>query len=153
MPSFEERFSNLFSRGSAKAQQAVAAAQGKTMPPAGGNRLTNFLPFPPGTDSSVNETGMIQRGVYRIPQTLRSVVNNNSPLPVLVSAKPPGSAAARVTQANDPVRPEARGSVTESSGAGRRVRPDAGYSSSTSWDRARSRMIAARVRIRGMLGG
>lgn len=134
---FEERFSNLFSRGNAKAQQAVAAAQGKAMPPLGGNRLTNFLAFPPGTDPSVNETGMIQRGVYRVPQTLRTIINNNSPI-APVSAKPEARAAVRVTQAVNPIRPVARGTTV----------------AVTSWqDRVRDRAIAAQLRVRGMLGG
>jgi hypothetical protein len=132
---FEEQFSRLFDRKSQQAAQGVAAAKGQAMPPAGGNRLTNFLPFPPGTDPSLGQTSMIQRGLYRIPQTITSVVNNNSPLPV--SAKPSGgNVGVRVSQANDPTRPVARGAT-----------------SATWQDRLRSRAVAAQTRIRGALGG
>jgi hypothetical protein len=140
---FEERFSNLFQRGKRTQAAAKAAAAGQSMPPIGGNRLTNFLAFPPGTDPTVNQrgVGLVQRGVYRLPSTLQTVINNNSPIP-LVSAKPSGSmgpgVGARVRAAEPPRRAVARGT------------PAFGLSR---MNRARLAWDHARTRVRGALGG
>jgi hypothetical protein len=133
---FEDRFSNLFDGRKTRRAQASAAARGQAMPPAVGNRLANFLAFPPGTDPSVNYTSPIQRGVYRIPQPIRSVFDNNSPLPV-VSAKP-DRAGSRVTPAAVSRRSEARGSAAVD------LSPT---------NRARLAWRQAATRVRGALGG
>jgi len=138
---FEERFSNLFQRRQRTDAAARAAAAGTGMPPIGGNRLTNFLAFPPGTDPSVNRiTNPIQQGISRLPYTVKTVINNNSPIPT-VSAKPGAGSVgpgARVRMAAPPSRAVARGTTVAGLSRMNRVR--------LAWRQAATR-------IRGSLGG
>ena len=142
--SFEQRLSNLLDRRKNAQAQARAAVAGQDMP-ATGNRLANFLPFPPGTDPSINGNryGWVQRGVYRIP-VIGGLFNNNSPLPI-VSAKPQpdggrGSVGpgVRVTNAAESGRAIARGTAS----------PDL-----SRWNGAKLAVQQARVKVRGILRG